>query len=53
MIMRDGELAIIMQQQEEDESHKYTEKEQWAMKSTPAGKVLLLIWCVLYLQHFL
>ena len=31
MIMRDGEFATMMQQQEADEEQKYMEKEQWSM----------------------
>ena len=52
MIMRDGELATIIKQQEEEESHKSMDKEQQAMTSTPGGKDLLLIWRVLSLHHF-
>ena len=53
MIMRDGKIAIMMQQQEEDKGHKSTEKEQRAMTSTPVGKALLLVHCVISLHHFL
>ena len=53
MIMRDGELATIMQQQEEDKAHKLMEKEQRAMTSTPTGKALLIVWRVLSLHNFL
>ena len=53
MITRDGEFTTMMQQQEEDEAQKLTEKEQWAMTSTPTGKALLLVQCVLSLHHFL
>ena len=53
MIMRDGELATMMQQQEEDEALKLMEKYQRAMLSTPTGKALLLIQRVLSLRHFL
>ena len=53
MIMRDGEFATMMQQQEEDKAHKLTEKEQRAMTSTSTGKALLLVQHVLSLQHFL
>ena len=53
MIMRDGEFATMMQQQEEDEVHTFMEKEQRAMTSTPTGKALLLIQCVLSLHNFL
>ena len=53
MIMRDGEFATLMQQQEEDEAQKSMEKEQQAMSSTPIGKALLLVQRVLSLHHFL
>ena len=53
MIMRDGNLTTIMQQQEEDEAHKSIDKEQRAMKLTPRGKALLLVRRVLSLHHFL
>ena len=53
MIMRDGDFSTMMQQQEEDEAQKSTEKEQWAMSSTPTGEALILIQCVLYLHHLL
>ena len=43
MIMRDGELSTILQQQEEDEAYKLMEKEQRAMKSTPTDKALLIV----------
>ena len=43
MIMRDGELATIMQQKEEDEAHQSMEKEQQAMASTPTGEGFLLV----------
>ena len=52
MIMRDGELAIIMQQQEEDEAQKLMEKEQQAISSNPTGKALLLIQSYLSLLPF-
>ena len=53
MIMRDGELATIMKQQEEDEAQKSMEKEQRSTTSTPTGKALLLVQRVLSLHHFL
>ena len=53
MIIRDGEFYTMMKQQEEDEVQKLMEKEHRAMSSTPTGKALLLIQCVLYLYHFL
>ena len=53
MIMRDGELATIMQQQDEDESQKYTDKEQRAKTSTLTGKSLLLVQRVQPLHLFL
>ena len=53
MIMRDGELATIMEQQEEDKAHKSMEKKQRAMTSTFTGKALLLVWRVLSLNQFL
>ena len=53
MIMRDGKLATIMQNKEEEKSHKQMDKEQRAVTSTPTGKALLLIRRVLSLQHFL
>ena len=53
MIMRDGKFATIMQQQEEEEAQKLMEKEQRSMTSTPTGKALLLVHCVLSLHHFL
>ena len=52
MIMRYGQLAAIMSQQQDKEAHKLMEKEQRAMTSTPTGKALLLVWCVLSLQLF-
>ena len=51
--MRDGEFVTMMQQQEEDKAQKLMEKEQWAMSSTPTGKALLVIQCVLSLHHYL
>ena len=48
VIMRDGEFATMMQQQEEDETQKSMEKEQWDMSSTQTGKALLIIHRVLY-----
>ena len=53
MIMRDGEISTMMQQQEEDEAQKQTEKEQRAMTSTPTGKALILVQRFLCLHHFL
>ena len=53
MIMRAGDFATMIQQQEEEKVQKSMEKEQWAMSSTSTGKALLLIQCVLSLQHFL
>ena len=53
MIMRDGKVTTMMQQQEEDELQKSTEKEHRAMTSTPTGKALLLIHRVLSLLHFI
>ena len=43
MIMRDGELATIIQHKEEEEAYKLMEKEQRSMKSTPTGKSLLIV----------
>ena len=51
--MRGGELATMMQQQEEDKVHKSMDKEQRAMKSTLTSRDLILVQCVLYLHHFL
>ena len=45
--MRDGEFATMMQHQEEGEAQKSMEKEQWAMKSTPTWKALILVQGVL------
>ena len=53
MIMRGGELATIMQHQEEDEAQKSKDKEQRSMTSTPTGKALILVWRVLSLHQFL
>ena len=53
MIMRDGEFATMMQQQEEDEVQKLMEREQRAMSSTLEGKALILTQSVLSLQKFL
>ena len=53
MIMRDGKFATMMQHQEEDKAQKLTEKEQQATTSTPTGKDLLLVQCVIYLHHFI
>ena len=53
MIMRDAEFATMIQQQEEDEAQKEMNKEQWSMTSTPTGKALLLIQCVISLHRFL
>ena len=52
MIMRDGEFATTIQQQEEDEALKSMKKEQRAMTSTPTGKSLLLIQRDLSLHYF-
>ena len=38
IIMRDGDFATMMQQKEENEAQKPTEKEQQTMKSTSTGK---------------
>ena len=43
----------MMQEQEEDEAHKSTEKEQWATTSNPTRRVLLLVQRVLSLHHFI
>ena len=51
--MRDGKLATIMKQQEEDEAHKFLEKEQRAMTSTLTGKALVLVQSFLSLRRFL
>ena len=51
--MKDGELATMMQHQEEDVAQKLMEKEYWARISTPTGKASLLIQRVLSLHHFL
>ena len=53
IIVSDGKLATIMQQQEDYEAHKLTEKDQQAITSTLTGKALLLIWSVVSLHHFL
>ena len=53
MIMRDGKFATMTQHQEEDKSKRLTEKEQRAMVSTPTGKDLLIVKCVIYLYYFL
>ena len=53
MIMREGELATILQQQEEDKYHKSIGKEQQAMTSNPTGKALLFVQHLLSLHHFL
>ena len=53
MIMRDGKLATMIQQQEEEKAQKLMDKEQWAVTSTLTGKALLLIQNVLSLYHFL
>ena len=50
--MRYGELATMMQQQEEDEAQKSIDKEQWAMKPMPTRRDLLLVHRVLPLHHF-
>ena len=50
MIMRDGEFATMMQQQEEDEAEINGERTA-AMSSMLTGEALLLIKHVLYL-HF-
>ena len=51
--MRDDDFADMRQQQEKDEAHKSTEKEQRAMSSTPTGKDLLLVQRFLSLHHLL
>ena len=51
--MRDGDIATLMQQQEDDQAHKWTEKEQLVMTSMPTGKCLLLFKHFLSLQHIL
>ena len=53
MIMRDGDFATMMQQQEEDKAQKSTEKEKRAMTSMPTRKALLPVQRVLSLHHFL
>ena len=53
MIIRDGELATIMQHQEEDEAHKLTDKQQRATTSTPTGKYLIFVQRVLSLYLFI
>ena len=53
MIMSDGELATIMQQQDDDEASKFIEKEQRSITSNPTGTALLLVWSVSSLHHFL
>ena len=50
-IMRDCEFFTMLQQHEEDEAQKSTEKEQRAMTSMPTGKALLLVQRVLSLYH--
>ena len=52
MTTRDGELAAMMQQKEEYEARKSTDKEQLAMIATPTGEALLLVHRVLYLNLF-
>ena len=47
IIMRDGEIATMIQQQEEDEAKKYMDKEQRALTSTPTRRALVLV------QHIL
>ena len=53
IIMRDGYFATMMQQQEEDEAHKFMEKEQRAMISMLTVKALLFVQRALSLHHFL
>ena len=53
MIMRDDELATIIQQQEEDEAQELMEKEQRDTTSTPRGEALLIVQRVLTLRNFL
>ena len=53
MITRDGKLATIMQQQEEDKAPKYMEKEHRGMTSTPTRKALIIVKRVLSLHHFI
>ena len=53
MIMRDGKFSTMMKQQEEDEAQKLMKKEQMDMTSTPTGKALLLIHCIISLHHVL
>ena len=52
MIMRDGEFATMIQQEEEYKAQKLMEKEQRAMTSTLTVKPLLLIRHVLSLHNF-
>ena len=47
MITRYGDLATMMQQQEEFEAQKNLEKEQWAMTSTPTRRALIIVQHVL------
>ena len=53
MIMRDGEFSTMMQQQEEDKSQKWMEKEHRSMTSTHTGKSLLIFQRVLSLHRFI
>ena len=53
MIMRDGELATMIQHQEEEKVQKLIGKEQQGMTSMSIGKALLLVQRALYLHNFL
>ena len=53
MIMRDGELATMMQQQEEEKANNLMEKEQQDMLSMWKNKAFLLVQRVLSLHNFL
>ena len=53
IIMRDSKFPTMMQQQEEDEVQKLTEKEHRDMASKPAGEALLLAHHVLSFHYLI
>ena len=53
MVMRNGELVTMMQQQEEYKAHTLMDKEQQGMASIPTRRDLTVIQRVISLHHFI
>ena len=47
MIMRDGNISIMMQHKEEDKVQKSTEKKYQTMTSTLTGEALIIVQSVI------